>query len=140
MKPTYVCFYLAGRDDRLIKNDIDTDDIAEAVCAGKGTVHELLVKAATAAAEPLRVDRKKRNWIEEWEDEIKEAGGDSDEAYGHYVQGRIDELAHRLEGDVIDTMIVITAGEDEEGGDEDEDEDEDEDDGDDNDEPEQESK
>ena len=130
MKPAYVSFYLEGREDRLIKNDIDTDQIAEQVTAGKGTIHALLSAAATAAAEPLRVGRKKREWTEEFESEIKEAGGDQDEAYATYLQGRIDELAHRLEGDVVDAMHG--EGEDEDGDadeeDEESDEDEDEDD------------
>ena len=127
MKTAYVFFYLQGREDRLIKNDIDTDEIAEAVTAGKGSIHDLLVKAAAAAAEPLRVDRKKRTWIEDWEDEIKEAGGDSDEAYSTYLQGRIDELAHALDADVVAAMV--DPGEDEDDGDEEEEGEDDEEEG-----------
>jgi hypothetical protein len=104
MKPTYATFYIEGREDRLLKHDIDTDEIARLVMNGKGSIHELLTKAAKAAAEPLLVARKKRTWIEEFEDEIKTAGGDSEEAYRHYIDGRVDELAFSLERDAVEAL------------------------------------
>lgn len=128
MKEAYASFYLEGRDDRLLKSDIDVDDIAEQVIAGKGSIHELLVKAATAAAEPLRVDRKKRQWLEDFEDEIKEAGGDAEEAYGTYLSGRIDQLVSQLDDDVVAAMSLELGGEED---DEDEEDDDEEDEGDD---------
>lgn len=116
MKEPYVIFYLAGRDDRKIKNDIDTSQIAEDVIAGKGTIRDLVMKAVSEAAAPLRVDRKKKAWIDEYEDEIKDAGGDKELAYQHYLDGRIDELAHSLEADVVEDLDGMMGGDD---GDED---------------------
>lgn len=127
LTPAYVAFYLDGREDRLLKHDIDTVQIAEEVGDGKGSIHEMLVKAATSAAEPLRVDRKKRTWLEEYEGEIKEAGGDGELAYQHYIQGRIDEVVHRLDGEVVEELSSMHGEEsDDEDDDDDEDEDEDE--------------
>lgn len=126
MKPTYAWFYIEGREDRSLKHDIDTDQIAKQVMDGKGSIHDLLVKAAKSAAEPLQVARKKRTWIEEFEGEIKEAGGDSEEAYRHYIDGRVDELVHRLDGDVVESLAELSGAETD-GGDDDEDEDEEED-------------
>jgi DNA polymerase III delta subunit len=104
MKPTYVTFYIEGREDRLLKHDIDTDEIARLVMNGKGSIYELLLKASKAAAEPLLVARKKRTWIEEFEAEIKTAGGDAEEAYRHYIDGRVDELAFSLERDAVEAL------------------------------------
>lgn len=123
LNPAYVAFYLDGREDRLLKHDIDTVQIAEEVGDGKGSIHELLVKAATSAAEPLRVDRKKRSWLEEYEDEIKEAGGDGELAYQHYIQGRIDEVVHRLDGEVVEELSAMHGEESDDDEDEDDDED-----------------
>lgn len=127
MTPAYVAFYLDGREDRLLKHDIDTVQVAEEVGDGKGSIHELLVKAATSAAEPLRVDRKKRSWLEEYADEIKEAGGDGELAYQHYIQGRIDEVVHRLDGDVVEELSEMNGDESDEDEDEEEDEEDEED-------------
>ena len=135
MKSAYAMFYLEGRDERLIKADIDTAELARAVVDGKGTVHEQLRAAVAKAAEPLRVDRKKRQWISDWEEEIDKAGGDKEEAYNHFCEGRIDELIYALEPDVIEEMTTIVTGEDDG---EDEDEEEDEEEGDDEDDDEEE--
>jgi hypothetical protein len=131
----YAFFYLEGREERLLKADIDTHEIAKKVVVDGGSIHELLHAAVTRAAEPLRVDRKKRQWIDDYEDDIKAMGGDSEHAYDHWIEGRIDELVSSLESEVIDEMTAIVHGDEDEdeGGDEDEDEgdDEDEDEGDD---------
>lgn len=123
MKEHYVPFYIEGREAKALKNDIDTMAIAEDVSAGKGTIHELLHKAATAIATAAGADRSKRTWLEENEDEIKAAGGDKDEAWAHYRDGRIDELVYQLEPDVIQDLDD-PQGEDDDEGDEDEDTDE----------------
>lgn len=126
MKAAYACFYLEGREDRVLRSDIDTLEIAQLVIDGKGEIHDLVKKAAAAAAEPLRVDRKKRRWIEDSAEEIKLAGGSNEDAYAHYLDGRIDELVYRLEGDVVEDIGSLIS--DEEPGDEDDAEDEDEED------------
>jgi hypothetical protein len=128
MKTEYAMFYLEGREERLIKADIDTADIAQSVVDGNGSIHELLRTAVSKAAEPLRVDRKKRQWIEDWEDEIAKAGGDKEEAYRHFCDGRIDELVFSLEAEVIEEMTTIVTGEEPDDDDEEDDEEEDDDD------------
>jgi hypothetical protein len=125
MKSDYAFFYLEGRDEKRLRADIDTEAIAKDVLNDKGTIHELVHKAVTAAAETHRVDRKKRQWIEEYAEDIQSAGGDGEEAYRHYLDGRIDELTHTLEGEVVDDMTALIGGEDDED-DDDEDEEEDE--------------
>ncbi len=117
----YLLFYLEGREAKMLKADIDTEAVAEEVEAGKGSIHELLHKAVSDAARAEGVDRAKRRWIAEYEDEIKDAGGDGELAYQHYVAGRVDELVHRLDGEVVDFLAGDEDDdEEEEEGDEDE--------------------
>lgn len=127
MKADYAWAYLAGREERLIKNDIDVEHLAEQVLEGKGTVHEVTRAAVSAAAKGLAVDRKKRDWIADYDEEIKgSVGSDSNVAYEHYLEGRIDELTSRLEDEVVEAIgeIVGDDGDDEDGAIEGEDEDE----------------
>lgn len=120
MKAEYAFFYLEGREAKLLKADIDTAAIAERVMAGDGSVHELLHKAVSDAAKGLELDRQKRRWLADSEDEIKEAGGDGDEAYRHYCEGRVDELVYQLEPEVLEDIgIEIGDEEEEEDGEED---------------------
>lgn len=118
MKAEYAFFYLEGREAKLLKADIDTGAIAEKVMAGDGGIHELLHKAVSDAAKGLELDRQKRRWLADSEDEIKEAGGDGDEAYRHYCDGRVDELVYQLEPEVLEDIGVEIG--DEEGEDDDE--------------------
>lgn len=115
---SYAVFYALGRDDKPLKHDIDTEALAERVIAGDGSPYELALEAATTEAKPLQNDRKRRGWFEENETEIAAAGGDKEEAYRHYCQGRIDETAAGLEDEIKDILI-----EDLLEGDEDDDED-----------------
>lgn len=124
LSKSYALFYAMGRDEKALKNDVDTEAIAERVINGDGAPFELCLEAATDTAKPLQADRKRRVWFEEHAEEITAAGGDKDEAYKHFVQGRIDELAGELEAEVAADLIVLALGDD------DEDEDDDEDDGD----------
>ena len=121
MKADYIPFYLEGRDAKLLKADIDTQRIAEDVAAGKGTIHELLADAVSKAAKGLDVDKAKRRWIEAWEDEIKEAGGDSEAAHEHFTQGRVDELVYRLEPEVLEDLDPDADDDDDDDEDGDED-------------------
>lgn len=126
MKQAYAYFYVLGREERALKNDIDTEQIANHVLDGKGTIHELTRAAVEKAADALRVDRKKRVWLEEYSDEISEAGGDGEEAYNHYVDGRIDTTTSDLEEQVFEDLAEEVAPGDgqEDGEDDDEDEEE----------------
>lgn len=130
MKSDYAFFYLEGRDDKKLRADIDTEAIAKDVLADKGSIHDLVRAAVSAAAEAHRVERKKRQWIDEYAEDIQAAGGDGEEAYRHYLDGRIDELTSMLESEVIEDMSALVGGDEEDDEDEDGDE-EDEDDGDD---------
>jgi hypothetical protein len=121
VKAEYIFFYLEGREARKLKADIDTQAIAEQVLAGKGDIHELLHKAVSDAAKGLMVDRQKRQWLGDFEDEIKESGGDGDAAYEHYCRGRVDELVFILEPEVLSDL-----DEDADDGEEEEDDDEEE--------------
>lgn len=118
---SYALFYALGREDKTLKNDVDTEAIAEKVIAGDGSPYELCLEAATDTAKPLQADRKRRVWFEEHSEEITSAGGDKDEAYKHYCQGRIDELAGELEAEVAADLIAIVLGDEDEDDDEDDD-------------------
>jgi hypothetical protein len=120
MDADYAFFYLEGREAKVLRADIDTAAIAEQVLAGKGGIHELLHKAVSDAAKGLEVDRQKRRWLADYEDEIKDAGGNGDSAYRHYCDGRIDELVYQLEPEVVEDIGIEIGGE--ETGAEDDDE------------------
>lgn len=123
MKEAYAYFYVLGREDRAFKNDIDTEALAKRVLDGKGTIHEVALEAATAAASSLRIDRKRKLWLEEYGDEIAKAGGDGEEAYQHYLDGRIDTVTAALEDEIFDDLADRVAPEDNKGDDDDEDDD-----------------
>jgi hypothetical protein len=122
----YAYFYVEGFNEKVMKHDVDTEKLADSVLDGKGTVHEVCVEAARSAARPLEVGRRKKDWIEDYADAIKEAGGDSDQAYQHYLDGRIDCLAADLADDVVqDIEDEVADGDDEDDDDEDDKEDDD---------------
>lgn len=128
----YIAFYLDGRDERLLKHDIDAEELAKKVLDGKGSIHAVTLAAATEASTALVA--KKRQWCRDHDDEIQACGGDADKAHAHYVQGKIDEVVDTLEPTVLEE-ITATLDEDDdeedegdEGGDDDDDDDEDDDD------------
>lgn len=102
---SYAFFYALGRDAKTLKHDIDTEAIAERVVKGEGSVYELCLDAATNEAKPLQNDRKRRAWFEENAEAITQAGGDKDEAYKHFCQGKIDELAGELDVEVTEVLV-----------------------------------
>lgn len=119
-KPEYMVFYVVGRtDDSLDADDIDLDEVADQVMDG-ADMRQTLMDIATKVASRLHHDRDKKEWLAENEEDIIEAGGDKQLAWDHYVAGRIDELAHELEGDLIEAMSEDD-DDDDEGDDEDED-------------------
>ncbi len=127
----YTAFYLTAREERLLRADIDIAALAKQVIdAGPESLHKILRDAATNAAKPLEVDKKKRAWVADHEDEIAEAGGDSSEAYRMHILGRVDDLVQSLENDVVQEMADMVLGEEDDDED-DEDEDEEDDDEDD---------
>jgi len=129
MKAEYLPFYLEGRDAKLVKNDIDDDDLAQQIVDTGKTPYEITHAAAETAVKVLAVDpRKKRLWLNEHEDDLKEAGGSADDAWNAFIAGRTDELCSALETPVLEALgeIIFEGDEDEDEGGKDRDEPEDE--------------
>ena len=122
----YALFYIEGREEKILKNDIDTAQLAEKFLDG-ADLRTLCIDAARVAAKPLEVGRRKKDWIEDSKEDIDEAGGDADKAYANYLEGRVDELASDLESDVIEDLTAMISGEDDEDGEDEEDDEEDDD-------------
>lgn len=126
MKQAYAFFYVLGREERPFKNDIDTEQLADKVLEGGGSIHDVAREAAAAAASSLRIDRKKRVWLEEYSDEIREAGDDPEEAYQHYLDGRIDTVTADLEDEIVELITeTVAPGDTDDEEDEDDEEEED---------------
>ncbi len=121
LQPGYAFFYLEGREERTLKADIDTTEIAKKMCEDGGSIHERLHEAASKAAQSLFVDRKKRQWLEDFEEDIKTAGVDPDQAYAAWCEGRVDELVFTIEGEVVEEMNAFLHGDEEDDADEDDD-------------------
>ena len=100
----YWLFYDIGRDDKIIKNDIDVERLAEQLHARGGDLRQLLYDACGNAAKPLESGKYRRAWIGEYRDEISKAGGDEELAYTAYLRGRIDELAYDLERELREEL------------------------------------
>lgn len=100
----YMVFYFEGRDDELDQDDLDLDDLAEKCLAGPDDPHTVVKAAVERLAAPLEHDREKREWVEDYREQIDEAGGDADEAYRHFVKGRIDETVSVVEDEVLEIM------------------------------------
>lgn len=125
----YAAFYIEGRESSKLRCDVDEEDLAARVLDGKISVHDACVAAAENAAKPLEVDRRKRTWLADNEDAIKDANDCAsdgkmepkwgDEAYSHYLHGKIDELAMMLESDVVEAMSHDLFDDDNEEGEED---------------------
>lgn len=123
LKADYMPFYLEGREEKTIKNDIDVDKLAERCLAGENP-RTVVVAAVSGLRTQLEHDKRKKVWLETFTSEIAEAGGDGNEAWRHYCTGRVDELEHALEADVIEAMAdELDDGEDDDEDDEDGDED-----------------
>lgn len=124
MKRAYMTFYLEGRadedDDPVLAeaDELDIEKLAEKAMDGPDDVHTVITGAVTALAAPLEHGKDKRDWIADHKDEIRDAGGDAEEAYRHYCKGTIDEAVNALTDDVLEAMTP------EEEDDEDEDEEE----------------
>ncbi len=125
----YWLFYDIGRDEKLLKNDIDVATLGEKLVQRGGDLRTAIYEAAESAAKPLESGKHRRAWIEEYQTEISKAGGSDESAYAAYLRGRIDELAYALEEDVREAMPMPEwadrddDGEDDEDGDDDDDSD-----------------
>jgi len=121
IKERYWGFYVEGREAKALKNDIDIEELAASVVSGAVELRAAVRSACEEVARTLEIPKAKRKWIQEHEDEIKEAGGDSEIAHQAWINGRVDELVYLIEPDVVDAL----AGDGEDGDDEDEDDSED---------------
>lgn len=124
MKTEHLPFYLMGRDSKALR--VDTDDVLDEIVKrieGGTAVHIAIWDVVTENAESFKSDRAKRAmFVRDVEDEIKEAGGDQQAAWEAFVQGKIDDLAFRLDEAVIEDL----EGDDDDGDDDEEDEEDDE--------------
>lgn len=111
MKAAYMPFYLEGVADEEDTEDLsgdeslDVESLAKRALAGPDDVHTVISNAVKALAAPMEHGTDKRDWIADHKDEIKDAGGDADEAYRHYCKGCIDEAVLELTNEVIEEMM-----------------------------------
>lgn len=141
MNRKYVTFYLDGREARVLRVDVDEDELANRVLDGKGSVHDVCLDAAQKEVEALATSRQQRKFVEEHADSIKDANGEASDgtmepawgamAFAHYLAGRTDELADRIEQDTVSAMTAQIYGDEDSDEDDDDDDEEDGDDEDD---------
>lgn len=92
-------FYLEGRADRTLKNEIDEGVLVDRmVAAPEANLRATAVEAAEGAAAPLAERRVKRAWVTAHK---LEDGAYADEAYAAYLRGRIDKLALATEKEMF---------------------------------------
>ena len=118
----YGTCYLAGRDARLLKIDVDVDKIADTYLSklpGSTTVYELLMAAVDVEAKKATSDRVKRAWVSEYAEDIVAAGADKETAWQCYERGRADEALSRIEPDFVEALQVAIGDEDENDDDDD---------------------
>lgn len=99
MKDPYVQCYASGRYDTF-DGDVDMVKLAEQVRAGR-EVRPLTLAAAQAAINGEMDAAVKVQWLKDNLEPIKTMGGDTEKAYRLYVLGRVDNLAHQLEADIM---------------------------------------
>jgi hypothetical protein len=126
-------FYLLGREDSLLRIDLDADEMASTFSKGnEGDIHSVISRKVTdwdkAQRSTSKFSRKKKGWLAENDDDIKSRSVDPEVAHSAYRQGQIDEYIYASEPLVIEKLQDI-AGIEPEG--EDGEETEPEDDGDD---------
>ena len=114
----YMIFYVNGRGEEVLddRGTIDEEALADRVMEGE-PIHEVLTKVSDDVGAKLLHDREKKDWIAENREDIDEAGGDSEEAYRHYVQGRKDQYAHELEVDVVEKLFEDEDDDEDDDGD-----------------------
>lgn len=118
IKPEYMLFYILGREaDTLDDKDVDVDEVTDRVMAGSDLREQTIAVGTTLAARSALTERK--SWTKENREEITEAGGDAEEAFRCYQQGRIEQYAHELEAAIVEGMLE---GDDEEEEDEEDEE------------------
>jgi len=129
MKDLYVQCYLAGRNDPY-DGELELEAIIErAVSPGAVTVRSASEAAAKKAIDAEMDAATKVQWLKDNLEEIKAMGGDTEKAWSRYLQGRVDNLAHQTEADIV-SLMEEDEDDDEEGEDDEESDDDDDDDSD----------
>jgi len=115
---SYATFYLQGRSEVAetgVEIEIDLTAVAERVIAGE-KLATVTTQVATDALKAKQNSRERRDWFEEMDEDIKDAGGDKEKAYALFCEGRVDELRHIVEDELVNAMtdVVDADGEDDE--------------------------
>lgn len=131
IKGDYAQFYVDGRDAPLLRStDLSFEEIVAQVVTKGVPFRQAVADACAKIALPHQSGGKKRAWLAENADDIKELGVSADDAYSAFLQGRIDELAYAKERKILEVLVDAVDGD--EGDEEDDDEgDEEEEEGDD---------
>ena len=127
-------FYLEGREERALRNDLSEAHIAAQVRKQSiASPREVIMAACEKVGELFDTGRVKRKWLADHGEEIKAQGCDGEKAYHAWMRGRIDELAYSVESNVLAEMAEEGSGSAAEAGYGEDDSDDDEDDSDDDD-------
>lgn len=104
-RPSYTGFYLDGREDARAGGigaaDISLADLAKKVIHS-GQFREDVHAAAAAVVKKLEHERT--DWIAENKKMLKRGDFDGVLAFDTFQKGRVDELSHTMEPDVIEAM------------------------------------
>ncbi len=106
IKRKYWTFYLLGREERRLRNDIDPRVVAKRILEQEEASVLAEVRLACEEAASALTPRIKKNWLVANGEEITAAAGDADEAYQAWVAGRVDELVVALESSVTDALAA----------------------------------
>jgi transcription elongation factor Elf1 len=128
MKPNlYFPFYNLGRDEYEGAEGVVLDALSKRVLAGEPL--RTVVEKAIIASLTTDLDRKfKADWIADNVEDIKEAGGDTEKAWGLYFAGACDAGIASLLNELADNTASVLDEQLDEGEDGDEDDEDDEDD------------
>ncbi len=107
IKRKYWGFYLLGREERRLRNEIDPAVVARGILdEEEASLAQAVTTACEGAAASISA-RVKKNWLADHETEIRESGVDAEEAYRSWIAGRVDELAVAIESDVAAALVDI---------------------------------
>jgi len=123
----YIRFYSEGRDyeDDFDEDEIDFDEVVDKAMRGPDDPRTVAQAVAVTIVTPSELGREKRAWLADNKDLIKDAGGDEELAFKHYLHGRIHQYAALLEDALCAAMSEEFAEEDDPDDDDDDDEGED---------------
>lgn len=121
----YWSFYLEGRQAKLLKGDIDAEELAQSLLDDRTqSMRDVITAACTKAVVTLDGSKARRKWFAAHDDV---APLTQEEAYKAYCRGRAEELAYSLEVEVVEYLDALTGEDDGDGDGEEDEEDESED-------------